>query len=60
MKKRTVSLDSELCLWLEEHAIECHLLNKHEEFRLDRYGKQVKVSVLFERVIINMREKLQE
>lgn len=60
MKKRSVMLDGELCLWLEEHARECHLLNNHEEFRLERYGKQVKISVLFERVIINMRDKLEE
>ncbi len=60
MKKRSLYLDDELCTWLEEHAMACQLLTKHEEFRLERYQKKVYVSSLVERVIINMREKLEE
>ena len=59
MKKRSLYLDGELCTWLEEHAMECHLLTKHEEFRLERYQKKVYISSLVERVIISMREKLE-
>jgi len=60
MKKRTLTIDDELCSWLEEYANECHLLTPHEKFRLERYKKKVYASSLVERMIINLRDKLQD
>lgn len=47
-----VKLDKELLRWLKEHAKECHLLDAHEEFQLERYDRLPPTKVLVERVII--------